>query len=201
MIGAMLLAAMCAAAAPQTPSGFPPPSLRAAAEPLAATVQQGEAVLVRLTIGNSLPPCRPAYVDPILTSWPDGDRPFTVVHASLVDERGKAVSLENRVPILFAPIRPGELTELGCGEFFGKILEIGPTPSLRSLWSGRLPPGRYTLRLAVTLGVRTFFVEHPELAAAEAERHAFSPDLLFEVLADQVLETEPVAFSVVASAK
>lgn len=157
-------------------------------------IAAADPIRFELSIQNPLDPCYWAAIDPIIAVVDHGDRPAAKVAIELLDSQGRRVALQGGPAAYLAEMRDGDLLNLGCGKFFGEVLELGKTPG--ATWKQSLPPGRYAVTFTLTLGVRSYFESHPELAELEAKRRYMKKESLLSMLPEQTLRSEKLEFVV-----
>lgn len=133
----------------------------------------------------------PVFIDTYHSKSPDGNRPFTLVHFDIWDEKGRKVAPPTSPFPEFLGFQPHEAFELWNFSVFGIDFDLG-----RPLWDYPFPPGRYRIRATLWLPVRSFVEKREDLIAAFSRMYRLSRERVLASMAEGVVSSNELTIEV-----
>jgi hypothetical protein len=110
----------------------------------------------RVMLENVGTPCRPLYIDPVISPFVLPARPRTQLVLTIRDARGRALQPPvRRDPPVVLGARPEDLLHLECGMIAGRYIHLSQFG-----WD-RLPPGRYQVSATLSSHMASFAQSKP----------------------------------------
>jgi len=167
------------------------PGREAPALVMMQTDSEADATRVRLLIENSGEHCTTLYIEPLIIAYQVPLKPNMLLSMELIDSKGKVIRMSPTVHGTFIGTKPQDVIRLGCGEIFGRRLDLES-----GLWFGELPPGTYRLRAKLTMRMRTFAKEQPSFVPGLARLSGKTEAEVWKYVKDLTLEAEEIEVTV-----
>ncbi len=197
VLGPLVFVLICFFAAWKTPGAVqedPKRTLTVSLEPAKPTFPTPDDVVLRLTVINGPRPCRPIYIDPVLSPSPEEPRvrPFSVLELRVFDENGDIVAGQNLGAPDYALLLPMDLQRIDCDSFYGWNIRLTKGP-----WDYKLEKGIYRVRCTLQLELRSYGRQHTSFLKQFAEMIGLPPgyDPALQ-LGEGVYETQETTFEI-----
>lgn len=187
----LFLLAWATASSAQMSSREAANSLSVRVEAAGPAFERGDQVLLRVSIENTQPGCRPRFFDRVIVGDPSPRRPLSILTLEIRDARGHLMTRAKHPEANWAMMDARSLIRLDCWESFGRVV----MPESAE-WGYQLAPGRYRAKATLILKSRPFFSDHPKLLKEAAEWTGLPQERLLEALTDQTVSSDETAFEV-----
>lgn len=161
-------------------------------EPAAPVFETGDDAVLRVTIWNRrLEGCGSVFIDPILAPNTSPGRPFSELRLQIRDDSSRPAERNPFPTINYGSLRATSLIPIHCGYFYGAEIYLS-----RADWYYKLNKGRYTVRAELSIQVRSFVGERPDLLDEFLRLTRLPEDLALQLLGEGTYESAEISFEI-----